>query len=175
MLFCSSLFLCSSACSSPANVLGTLVGETLTVPALRKINSEAKPRNCNAWLADWRLRLRQKLILVTKQIYLLYLIIKHEEVPWPAKLAGGCALAYIFSPVQLIPNFMPVIGQSDDILVLYIGMKVVRRFTSPAILKQCEACAESVSNAQIAKVQYRMNHRSVISLPGEPNEVHTSR
>ena len=170
MLFYSSLVLSSSFCCSPSNALCTLVRGTLQSPAVRKTISETQSSTCNKWLSDLHLRLRREFISVTKQIYLLYLIIKHEEVPWPAKIAGGCALGYVFSPIQLIPNFIPIIGQSDDILILYIGLKVVRRFTPPATLKQCEACADSVSTAQIAKLRYRKDHRSGNSLRDEANE-----
>lgn len=172
MLFCSPSVVSSSFCSSPSNALCTLVRGTLQLPALRRISLQAKPRNCDKWPADWRLRLQRKLISITKQVYLLYLILKHEEVPWLVKVAGGCALGYVFSPIQLIPNFIPIIGQSDDLLVLYIGMKVVHRFTPPATLKQCEACVDSVSTAQIAKLQYRKDHRSGKSPRREANEAH---
>ena len=175
MLFCSALLQSSSFCRLPSNALCTLAGGTLQVPVLGKITSGAKPHDDDKWLANWRLRLRRELISLTKQIYLLYLIVKHEEVPWPAKIAGGCALGYVFSPIQLIPNFIPIIGQSDDILVLYIGMKIVRRFTPPATLKQCEACAELLFNCADRQVAVQMDHRSVISPRDESNAPHTSR
>ena len=99
-------------------------------------------------------RLRQDLIFITKQVRLLSLLMKRPEVPWTAKVAGGCAIAYIFSPIQLIPTFIPVIGQLDDLVVLFLGTRVVRRFTPASVLKECETVAESASSAQIARWEY---------------------
>jgi uncharacterized membrane protein YkvA (DUF1232 family) len=64
-------------------------------------------------------------------------------VPWPAKAAAGCSAAYIVSPIQLIPTFIPVIGQMDDLAVLFWGMKAIRKWTPPAVLAECEAKARS--------------------------------
>lgn len=144
VLFWSSSVVSLSFCSSSSNALSVFTGGRLQVPSFKGISSPAKPLIYANWLAAWRSRLHRELISVTKQIYLLYLIIKHQDVPWLAKIAGGCALGYVFSPIQLIPNFIPIIGQSDDLLVLYIGMKVVRSLTPPATLMQCQQRAESV-------------------------------
>lgn len=78
---------------------------------------------------------------IVRQVHTLTLVLRHPGVPWSAKAAAGCAVAYLFSPVQLIPTFIPVIGQMDDLLVLYIGMKIVRKRTPLAILTECETRA----------------------------------
>lgn len=108
----------------------------------------------SSWWQAQRSRLRRDLVLITKQVNLLSLLLRHPEVPWPAKIAGGCAVAYIFSPIQLIPTFIPVIGQMDDLLALFLGTKVVRKFTKVSVLRECEAKAESASYAQVAKWVY---------------------
>lgn len=109
------------------------------------------------WWWAQRLRLRRDLIAIAKQVHLLSLLMKRPEVPWPAKAAGGCAIAYIFSPIQLIPTFIPVIGQLDDLVVLFLGTKVVRRFTPASVLSECEANAESASTAQIARWEHLLH------------------
>ena len=100
---------------------------------------------------DWRLRLRRDLVYINKQVRLLSLLVGRPEVPWPAKIVGGCAIAYIFSPVQLIPTFVPVIGQMDDLLVLFLGTRVVRKFTPASVLRDCEKRADLASSAQIER------------------------
>lgn len=89
---------------------------------------------------------------------------KRSEVPWPAKAAGGCAIAYIFSPVQLIPTFIPIIGQLDDLAVLLLGTRVVRRFTPASVLTECENLAESASSAQIARWENRLYNSGKVVL-----------
>jgi uncharacterized membrane protein YkvA (DUF1232 family) len=116
-----------------------------------KIETRTRVRG---WWQAQGLRLRRDLISIAKQVRLLSLLMKRPEVPWPAKVASGCAIAYIFSPVQLIPTFIPVIGQLDDLLVLFLGTRVVRRFTPASVLKECETQAESASSAQIARWEH---------------------
>jgi len=103
------------------------------------------------WWQAQRKRLRRDLVFITKQAHLLSLLIKRPEVPWPAKLAGGCAIAYLFSPIQLIPSFIPFIGQLDDLFVLFLGTRIVRKFSPAAVLKECEDRAEATSSAQVAR------------------------
>lgn len=73
------------------------------------------------------------------QIRLLKGLIAHPGTPVSAKAVAVCALAYLFSPIQLIPTFLPIIGQLDDLLVLYIGLKLTVRLTPESILIECGA------------------------------------
>jgi uncharacterized membrane protein YkvA (DUF1232 family) len=79
------------------------------------------------------------------QVRILPLILRHPLVPWRAKVAAACALAYLLSPVQLIPTFIPVIGQLDDLAVLFAGMRAIRKLTPPNVLAECETKARSAS------------------------------
>ena len=112
--------------------------------------------SCGAWWKAQRSRLRRDIVFINKQVRLLSILLRRPEVPWPAKLAGGCAIAYIFSPIQLIPTFIPVIGQMDDLLVLLAGSKVVRRFTPSALLDECELRAEKASMTQIERWEHAL-------------------
>jgi uncharacterized membrane protein YkvA (DUF1232 family) len=60
-------------------------------------------------------------------------------VPVRSKLVAACALGYILSPIQLIPTFIPVIGHLDDLFVLWLGTKLLQRFTPTGVLAECEA------------------------------------
>jgi uncharacterized membrane protein YkvA (DUF1232 family) len=103
------------------------------------------------WWETQKARLKRDLVLVNKQIRLLSSLLRHPQVPWLAKIAGGCAIAYIVSPIQLIPSFIPVIGQMDDLLVLFLGEKVIRKFTPNSVLGECEDRARMASSAQIER------------------------
>jgi uncharacterized membrane protein YkvA (DUF1232 family) len=107
--------------------------------------------SCKAWWEARKSRLRRDIVFINKQVRLLSMLLRRPEVPWPAKLAGGCAIAYIFSPIQLIPTFIPVIGQLDDLVVLLVGTKIVRRFTPSALLSECELRAEQGSVMQVER------------------------
>jgi len=64
--------------------------------------------------------------------------LKHPKVPWYAKMVAGCAVLYVFSPIQIIPNFIPLIGQMDDVLVVSLGIKFLRRCVPQCVLDDCE-------------------------------------
>jgi uncharacterized membrane protein YkvA (DUF1232 family) len=87
--------------------------------------------------------------------------LKHPRAPRSVRFIAGCAVAYIFSPVQLIPTFIPVIGQLDDLLVLFLGMKLVRKWTPAGILAECEA-----RSGLLVSIQCVENHAEDRIKPG---------
>lgn len=62
----------------------------------------------------------------------------HPQVPWYVKLFCGSAVLYCASPIQIIPNFIPIIGQLDDVLVIGLSMKLLRRFVPRSVLEECQ-------------------------------------
>lgn len=96
---------------------------------------------------DRSCRWKRELISVVCQARTLAFALKHPDVPWLAKAAAGCAAAYILSPIQLIPTFIPVIGQMDDLAALYLGMKALRKLTPAVVLAECEMLARRMSPA----------------------------
>jgi uncharacterized membrane protein YkvA (DUF1232 family) len=80
---------------------------------------------------------------LVRQTRAMTLLIRHPVVPWHAKVVAACSVGYLLSPIQLIPTFIPVIGQLDDLAVLFVGMKLLRVLTPPHLLEECEARAAS--------------------------------
>lgn len=80
-------------------------------------------------------RVRHSLFTVaraqSKRLYEQFRIVlralRHPDVPWYSKVACGCAVLYVASPIQLIPNFIPIIGQMDDVLVIGMSIKLLKR------------------------------------------------
>ena len=75
------------------------------------------------------------------EAHVFYLVFKHLRTPWYARVVAACSVGYIFSPVQLIPNFIPVIGFLDDFLVLHLGAKLLWNLTPPDVLAECRESA----------------------------------
>jgi formylglycine-generating enzyme len=65
----------------------------------------------------------------------------HPEVPWHAKFVAGAAMLYLISPIQIIPNFIPVIGQMDDVFVVTLSLKYLRRHVPQSVLDECASTA----------------------------------
>ena len=57
-----------------------------------------------------------------RQIFILYFAYKDERVPWYAKLFTACVVAYAFSPIDLIPDFIPILGYLDDVIIVPLGI-----------------------------------------------------
>lgn len=75
------------------------------------------------------------------EAHVFFLVFKHLRTPWYARLVAACSVGYLFSPIQLIPSFIPVIGFFDDLLVLYLAAKVLWKITPPDVLAECRASA----------------------------------
>jgi uncharacterized membrane protein YkvA (DUF1232 family) len=73
-----------------------------------------------------------------QQFRILTRALVHPGVPWYAKLICGCAVLYIASPIQLIPNFIPIIGQLDDVLVIGLSIRFLKRSVPPTVLDECQ-------------------------------------
>jgi uncharacterized membrane protein YkvA (DUF1232 family) len=74
-----------------------------------------------------------------RQFQVVRRAMRHPGVPWYAKLVAGCSVCYVFSPIQFLPNFIPVVGQLDDVLVITLGLKLLKRWVPPDILAECSA------------------------------------
>jgi uncharacterized membrane protein YkvA (DUF1232 family) len=81
---------------------------------------------------------KQTLAATIDRIWTLKCVLRHPRVPWRARIVAGISVMYLVSPIQLIPTFIPVIGQMDDLFVLYVGMKLVRKLTPKDIVDECE-------------------------------------
>jgi uncharacterized membrane protein YkvA (DUF1232 family) len=88
---------------------------------------------------NWRRQAEQ----LQREAYVFYFLLKHPRTRWYVKVVAACATAYLFSPVQLIPSFIPVIGFLDDFLVLFAGAKVIHKITPPDLLMECGELADA--------------------------------
>ena len=80
---------------------------------------------------------------VQKQAHVFYFVFKHPRNPWYAKMIAACTAGYLLSPVQLIPSFIPGIGFLDDLLVLFLGVKLLQKITAEDVLRECRMLADA--------------------------------
>jgi uncharacterized membrane protein YkvA (DUF1232 family) len=90
-------------------------------------------------------RSAQAMRAVVLDVRCLYFVFRNPGTPWYARALLFLPLAYLCSPVQLIPNFIPVLGQMDDLFVIWLSNKLVRRLVDPQILAECREKAAAVS------------------------------
>jgi uncharacterized membrane protein YkvA (DUF1232 family) len=72
-----------------------------------------------------------------REVKCLFLILKHPDTPWRVRIILFFPVAYICSPIQLFPNFIPVFGQLDDLFAIWIANQLVLRFVSEKIRLEC--------------------------------------
>lgn len=90
-------------------------------------------------------RLKQKARIVKRDTYTLYLACKDPRTPWYVKLLAGGIVAYALSPIDLIPDFIPVLGYLDDVILLPLGIALAVKLTPEAVLTECRLQAQTWS------------------------------
>src|SRR5690348_181698 len=81
-----------------------------------------------------------------REVYALYFACRDPRVPWYAKALAAAVVAYAFSPIDLIPDFIPVLGYLDDLLLVPLGVMAVRAMIPPAVLEECRQKATQLES-----------------------------
>ena len=81
---------------------------------------------------------------------------KHPRTPWYAKALGVFVVAYALSPIDLIPDFIPVLGYVDDVILLPVLIWLTIRLLPPEILAECRSQADAWMQANGAKPRSRL-------------------
>jgi uncharacterized membrane protein YkvA (DUF1232 family) len=89
--------------------------------------------------------LKSQVCRLKAETYALYLAARHPATPWYAKLLVAGIVAYAFSPIDLIPDFVPVLGYLDDLVLIPAGLLLAVRLVPPAVLAECRAKAAEVA------------------------------
>jgi len=92
--------------------------------------------------------LKERAEQLKRNLYILYLAYKHPKTPIYAKIWAGLVIAYALSPIDLIPDFIPVLGYLDDLVVLPIGILIAIKLIPKEVLKECK---EKEANLEDAK------------------------
>ncbi|MBI2850286.1 MAG: DUF1232 domain-containing protein [Chloroflexi bacterium] len=94
-------------------------------------------------LEQWKSRARRLKV----DTYALYLAYREPEVPWYAKVVGACVVGYLLSPVDLIPDFSPVLGYLDDLVIVPLGITITVKMIPVTVMDRCRIKArESLEN-----------------------------
>ena len=89
-------------------------------------------------------KLKECLRHLKGETFALYLAARHPQTPWYAKIFVAGVVAYAFSPIDLIPDFVPVLGLLDDLILVPIGIAIAIRMIPPAVLTECRVRAQAM-------------------------------
>jgi len=94
-------------------------------------------------LKAWARRLKANLIL-------LWLCCREPDMPWLPKFVALVTVAYAISPIDLIPDFIPVLGYLDDVILLPLGIALAMRLIPDALLLRCRPQALAMAGQRVS-------------------------
>jgi len=86
-----------------------------------------------------------------RESYALYLAVRDPRTPWYARAVAGAVVAYAFSPFDLIPDFIPVIGLLDDVILVPLGIALALKLIPTAVMADCRAQAQSAEGLPMSR------------------------
>ncbi len=78
------------------------------------------------------------------EVYALYLAYRDPRVPWYARLFAAGVVAYAFSPIDLIPDVIPVLGYLDDLILVPLGIRIALALIPAQVMAESRAQAAAV-------------------------------
>lgn len=103
--------------------------------------SQFEPNQAAGPLARWKQRVRQ----LKTETYALYLAYRDPRTPWYARVFAACVVGYAFSPIDLIPDPIPVLGYLDDLILVPLGIALAIKMIPPVVLAECRHQAQALT------------------------------
>lgn len=98
-----------------------------------------------------RLHLKDWARTVKRDAYAIYLASRDPRTPWYAKALAGCVAGYALSPIDLIPDFIPVLGYMDDVIIVPLGIMAVVRLIPPEVMAESRAAAALAAERPVSR------------------------
>lgn len=94
-------------------------------------------------------KLKQRARYLKTETFALYLAARDPRTPWYAKLLVAGIVPYAFSPIDLIPDFVPVLGYLDDLILIPLGITLAIKLVPHSVLDECRTRAQqSINNGK---------------------------
>jgi len=88
----------------------------------------------------WKRRARH----LKAETYALFLAYRDRRTPWYARIFAACVVAYAFSPIDLIPDFIPVLGYLDDLILIPLGIALALKMIPPQVMADSRVKAQDL-------------------------------
>jgi uncharacterized membrane protein YkvA (DUF1232 family) len=89
--------------------------------------------------------LRARAAAIKRDTLAVYFACRDPRTPWYVKLLAGGVVAYALSPIDLIPDFIPVLGYLDDLILVPLGIALAVRMIPGDVLADCRVQAQAAS------------------------------
>lgn len=97
------------------------------------------------WGKDFTMNIKERAKQLKTDIPALFIALKKKETPLAAKIFATLAVAYALSPIDFIPDFIPVIGYLDDIILLPALVALTIKYIPDEVFSECRKEAEGLS------------------------------
>src|ERR671930_464147 len=97
-------------------------------------------------------RARAQARKLKRDAYALYYVVRDRRTPWYARAVAAAVVAYALSPFDLIPDFVPVLGYLDDLVIVPLGIALALRMVPAPVLMECRARAASAAERPTSRV-----------------------
>ena len=87
----------------------------------------------------WQQRAKQ----LKQETYALYLAYRDPRTPWYARLFAAVVVGYAFSPLDLVPDFIPVLGYLDDLVLVPLGIALALKMIPAPVMSECRERAQA--------------------------------
>ena len=87
---------------------------------------------------------KQQAKLLKIEVYALHLAYRDPRVPWYARVFTACVVGYAFSPIDLIPDFIPIIGYLDDLILIPLGIKIALAMIPENVMNESREKAREI-------------------------------
>jgi uncharacterized membrane protein YkvA (DUF1232 family) len=95
--------------------------------------------------------LKNRARALKRETYALYLAARDPRTPWYARVIAAAVLAYALSPLDLIPDFIPVIGYLDDLIIVPLGIALVLKLIPAQVMLDCRQRAQAGDGPPISR------------------------
>jgi len=95
----------------------------------------------------WREHVRN----LKRDVVAIALAVRDPRVPWYAKVVGVCVVAYALSPIDLIPDFVPVLGYLDDLVLVPLGLLLVLRLIPADVMAEHRVAASAIAERPVSR------------------------
>ncbi len=92
------------------------------------------------FIETWKARARELKV----QVYAIYLAYRDPRVPLPARIFAACVVGYAFSPIDLIPDFIPILGYLDDLVIVPLGVALALKMIPADVWGECQEKSREV-------------------------------
>jgi uncharacterized membrane protein YkvA (DUF1232 family) len=111
-----------------------------TITKLTERNCKGRQLLMGRWVDSWRQRVGQ----LQTETYAIHLAYKDPRVPWYAKILIALAVAHTLSPIDLVPDFIPILGYLDDLVIAPLGISLALKMIPEDVMAKSREKAQAI-------------------------------